>query len=137
MPARFRNRSLEARGFTFPETTGASASYRRARITPMAADASVLSTPFSGCWNFPNSDPCIMLSTMIVPKMKGIGTRTMKETTSIFTTSMPSQKTSQPPASITIVHTKPSAGCFISAGNFVKGHRSKLSNRNMTLMAVT
>ena len=36
-----------------------------------------------------------------------------------------------------MVHTMPSTGCFIRLGDFVKGHRSKHNDRNITPIAVT
>ena len=42
-----------------------------------------------------------------------------------------------PTAAAMIVHTTPSTGCFINAGDDVSGHRSKCSIRNMPASIVT
>ena len=56
---------------------------------PSTAAATVFNTPFSGCVNFANSDPCSMFSMKMVPKINGMGTVTMNATASIFITSTP------------------------------------------------
>jgi hypothetical protein len=78
-----------------------------------------------------------MFSTMMDPKMNGAVTRVRNTMGSTPRTPTPIHIATAAPAMATSVQTRPSTGCFITAGEVVSGHRSKHSTRNITASAVT
>jgi len=78
-----------------------------------------------------------MFRTMMTPKMKGTVTRVRKTMGSIPADDTPTIIAIAVPATIMSVHATPSTGCLMTAGEAVRGHRSKQSKRNITTSAVT
>src|SRR5688572_22679015 len=120
-----------------PVTIGASSPYSVARPTPNEMATAVLTIPLSGCAIDANNEFSNMLRTRIEPKMNGTVTRVRKIIGSVAITPTPIYIASAVTATVTIVQTIPSTGCFISPGDAVNGQRSKQSTRNIAATCVT